>query len=89
MCAAAYSSSSSRSGTISIEILVVTANNQVHIVFLNGINQYLAQIAAAAQGFSDWIAGTRGEFAQRVVSLFGDAFLHIPQVNVDKTGVQV
>jgi hypothetical protein len=28
---------------------MMTANHQVHIVFLDRINQYLAQVAAAAQ----------------------------------------
>lgn len=31
------------------EILVVTTNDQIHVVFFDGINQNLAQVAATAQ----------------------------------------
>lgn len=67
----------------------MTANDQIHIVFLDGVNQHLAQIAATAQGFSDRVASVGRQLGQRVVGFFGDTFLHIAQIDVNQTGVQV
>ena len=69
------------------EVLVVTTNHQIHIVFLDCIDQYLAQIAAAAQGFSDWVACIGSKLGQCMMCLFRDAFLHITQIHIDKPGV--
>ncbi len=68
---------------------MMTAHHQIHIVFLNRIDQHLAQIAAAAQGFGDWIARVGGEFGQRLVSLFGDTLLHIAQIHVNQAGIEI
>ncbi len=68
---------------------MVATDHQIHIVLLNRVDQYLAQIAAAAQGFGNRVASVSREFSQRVVGLFRDALLHIAQVNVDKPGVEI
>ncbi|STW70950.1 Uncharacterised protein [Klebsiella michiganensis] len=65
----------SRGHQFAPEVLMVTANHEVHIILFNRINQHLAEIAAAAQGLSDRIAPrwwtarlTRGESLRRCVS---------------------
>ena len=71
------------------EVLVMTTDDQVHIVFLNRINQHLAQVAAAAQGFGDWVTRVGGQFSQCVMGLFGDALLHIAKIHVNQPGVEI
>ena len=68
---------------------MMAADHQVHIVFFNRIDQHLAKVAAAAQGLGDGIACVGRELGQRVMGLFGDAFLHVAEVNVNQPGVEV
>ncbi|KYI81132.1 hypothetical protein AIZ12_25925, partial [Salmonella enterica subsp. enterica serovar Typhimurium] len=65
----------------------MTANDQIQIVFLDGITQHLAQIAATAQGFSDRVASVGRQLGQRVEGIFGDTYLHNAKLDVKQTGL--